>query len=619
MKVWVLRLYFVLFVSACAFAENNYGDLVYSKDTTIKEGNYFYNEKSGKITINQGVKVTYQSSIDNRGYYENNGEIAKGESSIVFSNVLGATFINNGKMATGQFVNSGTATFYGDASAGLNASFDGFKNTGGGTFYIIGATLTTNNFSQEDRFYWNPPATLPTNTLIFGICDLRDSSKCGTKMGQINGNFINKSKSSVVNVNIANMVYNQKYTIITGAITGLDNVGFVGANLGDIVGHYENGIVWIEKKSTEPEKPNPDNPTPPPPQQPHFPSIKSNAYKIKEAIEDKFSDKVPAFDKMQGAVDLDNALRTSFVGQPKILLQSFKNNALAIPLNSAQTNKLTALNHAISFDNGYTPSVFEGQMQVFATPFATMLKSSELNGNLFGFAAGVGVFKRDYFAQARFAYARAKSEQEFTTQNAELNADLVQLAGFSRLFYGKVEADLGVDLIFGKFNAKNSWFDDETMNLNADFNAYQADLHAILGYRFGESLSLKPFAGVQTHFERQDSFRQNSGLNLQAEAYNNFVFGALLGLETRYIFKNDAFTFAKVCYESFGRGAKQNFMIKEVALSYENESYKNVVNISVGARIFTTKSFKIDIEALYQHYNDDLSAFGGNVAVRWNF
>lgn len=241
----------LLLLITCAFADNNYGDLVYSSNTNISRS--FINEASGKIIVNNGVKVTYESYIDNRGYYENNGEItSRDNDGVNFSNVLGATFINNGKMKVVQFSNSGsTATFYGDASSYLYAGVSGnFRNIKGGTFSIIGATLT-GDFVQENGY--GVSGTI--QTLIFGM---RNS-----KMGQINGNLTNIS--GVVNVNIADMVYNQKYTIITGTIAGLDSVSFVGANLSDIITHYENGEVWIEKKSTEPDKPSPDNPNPPPP------------------------------------------------------------------------------------------------------------------------------------------------------------------------------------------------------------------------------------------------------------------------------------------------------------------------------------------------------------------
>ena len=272
MKFWVLKICLVCFVGSFALAE----DKIYSSNTT-HTSQIIYNQD--KVTINAGVKVTYNSWADFRGSrFENNGEIDKGESSGAnFTNNVGATFINNGKMTMGQFSNSGTAIFYSNATALCSAGCKGFRNTKGGTFYIIGAILT-GDFEMADAFSWNPQPNPPQNTLVFGICDLSNSAKCGSTMGKINGNFTNASKNGVVKVNIANMIYGQRYTIITGTISGIDTIGFLGANLDEVTTHYDiaKGEVWIEKKSTQPDKPdpnpdpdkpnpNPDNPTPPPP------------------------------------------------------------------------------------------------------------------------------------------------------------------------------------------------------------------------------------------------------------------------------------------------------------------------------------------------------------------
>ena len=251
------------FVINCAFAN----DIVYSSNETIIGNKYYY--ENDRVTINQGVTITYSSSADNRGHFTNNGIIAKGEGNSVFSNTANATFINNGTMTIGQFNNRGTAYFYGDATTMCAYGCNGFGNRGGGTFYIIGAMLT-GDMEHDDIYNWKGEATIKaTNTLNFGICDLINSAKCGSKMGQLNGNLTNKGTSSVINVNIANMVYGTHYTIITGTIYGIDKIDFVGTNLNEITTHYDiaNGEVWIEKKSTpNPDpNPNPDNPNPPPP------------------------------------------------------------------------------------------------------------------------------------------------------------------------------------------------------------------------------------------------------------------------------------------------------------------------------------------------------------------
>ena len=303
------------------------------------------------------------------------------------------------------------------------------------------------------------------------------------------------------------------------------------------------------------------------------------------------------------------------------MLNAFKNSLSQSPMNSAYISKRTATSSSLRFDNGYMINPFEPQIQAFAAPFATRLSADGLSGALFGFFAGARLFESEYIAQASLAYARGESKQQLSTQETQINADLLQISGFTRLFYDKFEVDLGADLTFGKFSIENSWFDDSEMNFNAKFGNYQANLNAILGYRFGENFSIKPFAGARALFEKQDSFRQNGGLNLQSKAYNEFIFGALFGFETRYILENGAFIFAKASYETLNAGKNENFRLQNEILSYEN--YKNTTNLSIGGRIFTKdfgdNSLKIDIEALYQHYDDGLNAFGGNVFVRWQF
>lgn len=624
-----MKILISLFLFAtCVFADNNYGDLVYSKDTTIN--GYFYNEKGGKITINHGVKITYKNSVDNRdgAYYENNGEITMEHSGATFSNVLGGIFINNGSATfSNAFSNSSTATFYADAKAeivqGNNIRRNGtFRNWKGGTFIIIGATLT-GNFEVDDAYYARPPATLPTNTLIFGICDLHDLSKCGTKMGQINGNFTNKSKSSIVNVNIANMVYGQKYTIITGTISGLDSIGFVGANLGEVTTHYNiaNGVVWIEKKSIKPD-PSPDNPNPPPHQEPNAPRIKSNAEIIKNAIETTFANKVPAFDKTQGAVDLDSTLQKSFVAQPANMLKAFKNSTATMSLNTAYKShfatKSTTKNSAKNPTN--STNSLAHSMQIFATPFATILQGNGLNGNLFGFVGGFAFLQNSYVLQTHFSYARGASNQRLFTQITRLNGDLIEIGGFARLFFiDRLELDFEADFLFGKFDIKNSWISDSTMNLNADFNNYQLNFGAIIGWRFGERFSIKPFVGVQTHFEAQDSFRQNNGLQIQSNAYNTLIWGALVGVESRYDFTNGIFIYAKAQYETFSAPKNVRFMLNGESLQYANKNYKHIINVNVGASFAVIQRLKIEVEGLYQRYNDGINYFGGNITLRWNF
>ena len=326
------------------------------------------------------------------------------------------------------------------------------------------------------------------------------------------------------------------------------------------------------------------------------------------------------------------------------MLNAFKNSLSQSPINSAYLSKKTALNsnsslnlvhlhkktadsQSVRYDNSYTPNSFEEyEIQAFAAPLALHLSADGLNGNLFGFFAGASLYESDYTAQAQFAYAHGTSEQNLDTQYTDLKADLLQLAGFIRLFNDKMEADLSANVMMGLFDINNAWLANSSMNSNSNFNNYQGSFSTLLGYRFGEAFSVKPFVGAEVLFEKQDGFTQKNGtLNIRGKAYNELIIGGIIGVETRYVFENGAFVFAKASVENFNEEKNERFMISTLngtePLRYE--SYKNVINVNLGGRIFTKdfgdNSLKIDIEALYQHYDDNLNAFGGNVLVRWKF
>ena len=359
---------------------------------------------------------------------------------------------------------------------------------------------------------------------------------------------------------------------------------------------------------------------------PNAPSVKSNAEIIKNAIESAFADKVPAFDKTQGAVDLDSALQKSFVAQPTTMLKAFKNSTATMSLNTAYKSHFATKNSAKSTAKSTansTKSPVKRQshsMQIFATPFATLLQGNGLKGNLFGFVSGFAFLQDSYALQTHFSYARGASNQRLSTQSTRLEGDLIEIGGFARLFFfDRFEVDFDADFLLGKFDIKNAWISDSAMNLSADFNHYQLNFGAIIGWRFGKRFSIKPFAGVQTHFEVQNSFRQNNGLQIERNGYNALIWGALVGVESRYDFTNGIFIYAKAQYETFSAPKSARFTIDGETLQYKNKNYQHIINANLGASFAVIQALKIEVEGLYQRYNDGINYFGGNIALRWSF
>ena len=340
-------------------------------------------------------------------------------------------------------------------------------------------------------------------------------------------------------------------------------------------------------------------------------------------------------------MDLDSTLQKIFVAQPTNMLKAFKNSTATMSLNTAyksnfatknsanptKTTAKTATNQANQANptnpaNQSNPTNQSNphSMQIFAAPIITLLQGNGLKGNLFGFVGGFAFLKDSYVLQTHFSYARGASNQRLSTQSTRLNGDLVEIGGFARLFFvEKLELDFTADFLFGKFDIKNAWISDSAMNLNADFNNYQLNFGAIIGWRFGNRFSIKPFVGAQTHFEAQNSFRQNNGLQIKGNAYNTLIWGALAGIESRYDFTNGIFIYATAQYETFTAPKSARFTLNGESLQYANKNYQHIIGANLGGSFAVIQRLKIEVEGLYQRYNDGINYFGGNVAIRWNF
>lgn len=469
------------------------------------------------------------------------------------------------------------------------------NNQDGAMLHIKGTTLTINAVNNENLFvgqgtFWN----FKDATLVFSAVN-------GT-LGQLIGDFINYGDKSGTNndegkiqVDVTSLTAGQKYQIINGTQILLEekDVSFL-YGTGQYLG---NGWVLIDRVF-----------------------FNQNQTNLKNIIENKSANKNSSWIS-RAVLDTETMLKTSVIAQPTNMLKAFKADTLNAPLNSAYVTRLTASSASIMSDASSFANPLEkaSQTQFFATPFGGVLKGDDLSGHLLGFSVGLTHIDDDYIAQGHFAYANGKSTQDLQTQSTQINGNLFEVGGFGRLFYDKLETDINANFIFAKFSLDNTWLDNG-LNSSSNFNNYQINLGAVAGWRFGDDLSVKPFAGLQTYYENQGEFKQ-SALNLTSEAYSSFVMDALVGVEGRYIFENGGFVFAKASYENkLYNSHKEVFMrVGTEALRYENESYDNVASLNLGPRVLATKALKLDIEGLYKHYDNGLDYLGANLSVRLSF
>ncbi len=567
-----------------------------------------------------------------------------------FTNVAGATFINNGKVKlTKTFTNQSGARV--DINGGT-LSVEKFYNSGVISFSALNSTmgqLQVTSFINEN-----------------GEIKVNVSGLTADKYQIINGVItgLNNNQVSFLNTDTSKTyTYNEGWIYVADNTSGGDAGGSTGGNTdgtgggtdsgsgsggsgsdgstdsgssggdsggsggdsGGSSGGDSGGSSGGETPTPTPE-PTP-TPTPEPVPQPS-PSIaqKTNQQSLQNAIESKFAE----FYAGQGtkdsinqiAADTEQTIQKSVIAQPKNMLKAFKADTLTTPLNSAYASRLTASSDLIMSDAGNFANPLEktSQTQFFAMPFGGVLSSDDLNGHLLGLTLGLTHISENYIAQGHFSYGRGQSKQDLATQSADTTGDLFQLGGFTRLFASKAEFDINANFVLGKFSIDNAWLASE-MSSSSNFNNYQANLGLVVGWRFGEKLSFKPFVGTQGYYEKQDEFKQDGGLGLASDAYNATTIDALAGVEARYIFENGGFGFVKFGYESkIHNSHKEVFMrVDNEQLVYENESYNSVMSGNLGFRVLSLDGLKLDIEGIYKRYDNGLNYFGGNVGVKFVF
>lgn len=573
--------------------------------------------------------VAVSGNIHNSGIINANGQIkftaAKADEGFNWYRIInysGGTFNVNGKTQIEQAVwNMGKFYIYNETA--FREAFYNYTYTG---LFIIespttftywlrnerGATLIIKSPTVINRYLDNFLGAITeikgtTLTTTNGVWNYEGGififSALNGQMGQLVGNFTNRDNQGQnegkVIVNVRGLSAGTKYQIINGiTILYEKDIEFINGT-GQYLG---NGWIWIDEVFA--------------------PKIflTLNQQVIKKVLESKLVSMNDS-DIIQAVLDTETMLKTSIITQPTNMLKAFKADTLNAPLNSAYVTRLTASSASIMSDASSFANPLEkaSQTQFFATPFGGVLKGDDLSGHLLGLSVGLTHIDDDYIAQGHFAYANGTSTQDLQTQSTQINGNLFQVGGFGRLFYDKLETDINANFIFAKFSLDNTWLDNG-LNSSSNFNNYQINLGAVAGWRFGDDLSVKPFAGLQTYYENQGEFKQDM-LNLTSEAYSALVMDAVVGVEGRYIFENGGFAFAKASYENkLYNSHKEVFMrVGTEALRYENESYDNVASLNLGARVLATKALKLDIEGLYKHYDNGVDYLGANLSVRLSF
>lgn len=635
--------------------------------------NALFEINAGKFTNNGTITLSNQSTLNintEGGNKTNNyGSITNNNSNITVKNdlwnlgqkpALGAA---NPSSVASLINNGGTITIGGNLYNGgqnfsNNVQFCQIGFCGGGNVIINGGTVSVGGkLISEGKDGQKSSIQIKGGTLkVTGGLYNKDGSTLtfgvlNGVMGKLQGNLTNEN--GVVKVDLKGISTAGTHQIITGTITGLNNVDITNPNPNFLTATYNSGTVTITDGSgggsggesgggssggsgsegggdssgggSNDNKPLDFN---------EFKnSLDNNKKGIANALSSKFGGNLPLLTNVENIetaiATTDKVIKESFVAQPQTMISTLQSNALPLPVpKRALVSRRTAASEIIRFDNGKRVSPFAKKVvrapknrNFYFNPLGAILRAENLTGYIAGFTLGTSYEIRNYTSQIYFAYAYGASSQDFDTQSTDTTGNLFQFGFLNRYSYGILELEANANLLAGVFELKNEWAQTPQLNSTANFGDYQVNLGFIAGAKLGKRLSFKPFAGIQNYFELRDDFKQKGGLQIKGEGYNAYIVDGVLGIEGRYIFDELASIFGKFSFEERLLNTHKEMLMWAFGneLKYDNESYKNALSVSVGTQILTWYDFNLDAELSYKHYNNGLNYFGGSLMFKYAF
>lgn len=611
----------------------------HDNSTTLKLGvnssltvanTYFFIHK-GDVSLQSGAKlditalgIRFEKSFTNDGANVNlntgtNEKVKVGVYNVANDGVAVFTQNSGTIVVNGDFYNGGNVL---NDTSGSVIGFNSYDPavTGGGELVLNGGEMRVSGkfISQSGglQSVQNSVIKLYGATLIVGggLSNLQGSTLIfgignNDKMGLLQGNLSQNSGS--VKLDINKMRANTKYTIISGSTPsgfGAANITLIGSNADLWNLSYENGVVSISTSGFDFYKA----------------SLNTNEKALLNAMSAAFGGDdvlLSEIEDLKSAVaETEQTLKNSYIAQPKRMINAFKSDLLHAPMRVSVASRRLAASGFVRLDSGkrVSPFVVKTKRDFFISPMVSAFEDDGVDGNLYGFTLGASWASEKALNRVHFSYALGKSTQNLSTQSTDTRANLFELGAINRYKMGFWESEISANAVFSGFEVDNFWH-QQTLNSSSKFNNYQANLGVNLGPRLGEKLSFKPFLGLSNYFEHQDAFKM--GFGLSADGYNAYILDAVLGFETHYIFSEFASVFARVGFEKrLYNSHKLAFIRSDVGeLTYENESYDNVLSVNLGTQLLSYNALNVDVEGFFKRYDTALIHYGGNLVLRWRF
>ncbi|MDD6055642.1 MAG: autotransporter outer membrane beta-barrel domain-containing protein, partial [Helicobacteraceae bacterium] len=294
----------------------------------------------------------------------------------------------------------------------------------------------------------------------------------------------------------------------------------------------------------------------------------------------------------------------------------------AVKVASVATDSMGGINYRdiSTYDPLNTTTIWSNEIDVAL--FGLGLSGDGTDGSMIGLNASVQKEVSDnHLLKGQLSYAYAYTKDDLETINSKTDTNVLSGGILNRFTYDNIETDIGV-YATAAFSDNTQEYKIAGILSNADssYEFYSGELEAIVGYRFGDEFSIKPYIGVNNSYNYRTGIKQNGGVLMRADSQKYYAIDGILGAEAQYNLQS-----------GYVYGKLEHYR----TLYYSNDSMKFRLGNSDMIELLMDKDFKttaslgfmyyynefinLGLETMYSIYNGGLKNYGGSLMFKYLF
>lgn len=291
--------------------------------------------------------------------------------------------------------------------------------------------------------------------------------------------------------------------------------------------------------------------------------------------------------------------------------------ALAKAINAAANDKFAdagdAVNDVIKAytdrfknDNNLWGNIVGGKAMIKDAP----------NTDLYGVNIGYDKAFDNFILGAYLGYANSNA----SSSNITHKSDIYSIGTYARAYFDNNEIDTQVSFGVARNKLDRSTSGALATSQSAKFNSFMLNLSTTYGYIFNisEGVFLKPFAGIEYNYLKNDSFTENGTYAFKFSSAKSKNLYGKLGVELRKYVDNANYFYVAPSIGHDLYKSKDSLIANSTIKKEVNESKKTYFGLNTGLDLAITQNLSANINFALKAANKE-QFYNGNLGLRYKF